>query len=40
MCHVVTAQFWIEPGESLAVLEAETHEGQAIRGEATVRIVP
>ncbi|OLD38283.1 MAG: hypothetical protein AUI57_07565 [Candidatus Rokubacteria bacterium 13_1_40CM_2_68_8] len=39
VCHVVTAQF-IEPGDSLAVLEAQTFDGQAIRGEDSIRIVP
>ena len=40
LCHVETAQFFIETGESLAVLEAETFAGQKIRGEETIRIVP
>ncbi|MBI3989349.1 MAG: hypothetical protein HY347_07005, partial [candidate division NC10 bacterium] len=40
VCHVVTAQFMIEPGDSLAVLEAETFGGQAIRGEDSIQIVP
>ncbi len=40
VCHVVTADFFIELGESIAVLEAETYNGQAIRGEDSVRIVP
>lgn len=40
VCHVVTAQFMIEPGDSVAVLEASTVDGQAIRGEDSIRIVP
>ncbi len=40
LCHVETAQFFLEPGESLAVLEAETLGGRAIRGQEMVRIVP
>lgn len=40
VCHVVTAQFMIEPGDSIAVLEAETFSGQRIRGEDSIRIVP
>ena len=40
VCQVETAQFMIEVGESVAVLEAETYEGILIRGEDTVRIVP
>jgi len=40
ICHVVTAQFLIEPGDSIAILEAQTFGGQAIRGEDSIRIVP
>jgi hypothetical protein len=40
VCHVLTAQFMIEPGESVAVLEASTFGGQVIRGEDSIRIVP
>jgi hypothetical protein len=40
VCQVYTAQFMIEAGESVAVLEAGTLNGQAIRGEDSVRIVP
>jgi hypothetical protein len=40
VCHVVTAQFSIEPGSSVAVLEAKTFGGQAIRGEDSINIVP
>ncbi len=39
LCQVLTAQFIIEPGSSVAVLEATTFSGQAIRGEDTVQIV-
>ncbi len=40
VCHVETAQFMIEPGDSTAVLEAKTFGGIPIRGEDSVRIVP
>ena len=40
VCHVVTAQFMIEPGDSIAVLEAQTFDGQAMRGEDSIDIVP
>lgn len=40
VCHVVTAQFIIEPGDSVAVLEAKTFNGQPIRGEDSINIVP
>jgi len=40
LCHVETASFFLELGESLAVLEAETLDGRAIRGQETIRIVP
>ncbi len=40
VCHVVTAQFLIEPGDSIAVLEAETFGGTSIRGEDSIQIVP
>lgn len=39
LCHVETAQFFLEAGESLAVLEAETLDGRPIRGQQQVRIV-
>jgi hypothetical protein len=39
VCQVYTAQFMIEPGESLAVLEAETFDGTPIRGEDSIRVV-
>lgn len=40
VCHVMTAQFLIESGDSVAVLEAETFSGQAIRGQDSIQIVP
>jgi sugar lactone lactonase YvrE len=40
VCHVITAQLLIEPGDTSAVLEAETVSGERIRGEDSVRIVP
>jgi len=40
LCHVVTAQFALQPGESIAVLEADTFSGQRVRGEDSVQIVP
>ncbi len=39
VCQVVTADSMIEPGESVAVLEAETFDGVQIRGEDDIRIV-
>ena len=40
VCKIYTAQFMIETGETVAVLEAETFDGTLIRGEDTVNIVP
>lgn len=40
VCQVYTAEFMIEEGESVAVLEAETFDGTRIRGEDTISIVP
>jgi hypothetical protein len=40
VCHVLTAQFLIETGDSVAVLEAQTSTGLVVRGEDTIRIVP
>ena len=40
VCQVMTAGFMIEPGDSSAVLEAMTLDGEGIRGEDSVRIVP
>jgi len=39
VCHVMTAQFMIEPGASVAVLEAATVSGLRIRGEDLIQIV-
>ncbi len=38
--QVETAQFLIEAGESVAVLEVETFDGTAISDEDNVRVVP
>ena len=40
VCDVQTAEFLIEPGDSVAVLEAVTVDGIPIRGEDNIRIVP
>jgi len=40
VCQVLTDGFRIEPCESIAVLDAKTRDGQSIRGEDTIRIVP
>lgn len=40
VCEVETFQFAIEPGESVAVLVAQTVDGLTVRGEDDVRIVP
>ena len=40
VCQVETAQFMVEVGQSVVVLEAETFDGTLIRGEDTIRIVP
>jgi len=40
VCHVATAQFMIEAGDTVAVLEAETFDGTPIRGEDSIKIVP
>jgi hypothetical protein len=39
VCQVLTAQFMIEPGDSVAVLEAETNGGTLIRGQDSIQIV-
>jgi hypothetical protein len=36
----VTAQFMIEVGDSFAVLEAQTTDGQQVRGQDSINIVP
>ena len=40
LCHIETAEFAIQSGESAAVLKAKTFGGQAIRGEDLLSIVP
>jgi hypothetical protein len=40
LCHVSTAQFMIEPGDSTAELEAQTFNGQLIEGQEAITIVP
>jgi hypothetical protein len=40
VCHVETAAFMIEPGDSVAVLDARTLNGLSVRGRDSVRIVP
>lgn len=40
VCQVETAQFMIEPGDSIAILEAKTVSGTEIRGEDSINIVP
>ncbi len=40
VCHVTTAQMFIQPGNSVVVLEAKTFSGQAIRGQESIQIVP
>jgi hypothetical protein len=40
VCQVATAQAFIQPGDSVLVLEAKTFGGQAIRGQESIRIVP
>jgi hypothetical protein len=40
VCQVVTAQFIIEVGDSVAVLEADTIYGQHVRGQDSINIVP
>lgn len=39
VCQVETAQFMIEPGDSVAVLEAETFDGTRVRAKDSVTIV-
>jgi hypothetical protein len=40
VCQVLTEDFFIEPGESTAVFEAETFDGIQVLGEDSVCIVP
>jgi hypothetical protein len=39
-CNIMTTQFLIEPGESVAVFEAKTVGGTLIRGEDSISVVP
>jgi len=40
VCHIRTSELMIEPGDSTAVLEAQTFIGEAVRGQDAVSIVP
>ncbi len=40
VCQVEITQFLIEEGDSVAVLEGETFDGDPVRGEDSIRIVP
>ena len=40
VCKILTVDFIIEVGQSIAVLEAETFDGTPVRGEDSIRIVP
>lgn len=40
LCHVNIAEFLLEEGESIVVLEARTSDGPPIRGEDTIKVVP
>ena len=40
ICQIYTAQFFVEVGETTAILEAETLDGTKLRGEDVIRIVP
>ena len=40
ICQIYTAQFFIEAGETTAILEAVTFDGTKLRGEDVIRIVP
>src|SRR5690606_1499862 len=39
-CRITTADFLIEEGQSVAVLEASTADGRLVRGEDFIRIAP
>jgi len=39
MCHVLTAELSVEPGDTIAVLEAVTRTGRRVRGQDVLRIV-
>jgi hypothetical protein len=40
VCHVITDEFQLETGESVAVLKGQTLSGQQITGQDSVEIVP
>ena len=40
MCHVLTDELVLQPGDSVVVLEAETFDGTRITGQDFIRIVP
>ncbi len=40
VCHVVTAQAFLTVGDTIAVLDAQTFGGVAIRGQDSIQIVP
>lgn len=40
MCHILTEEIELEPGDSVVVLEAETYDGTRITGQDFIRIVP
>jgi hypothetical protein len=40
VCHFETADFLLEPGDTLAAVEGRLYSGRPIRGEDSVRIVP
>jgi N-acetylneuraminic acid mutarotase len=40
MCHVETAQFMLEPGDTIAELRATTFGGGEVRGQDSIRLVP
>lgn len=39
MCDVLTEEILLEPGDSIAVLEASTSDGRKIRGEDSVKVI-
>lgn len=40
VCKIYTAQFMVEEGETMAIMEAETFDGIKLRGEDLIRIIP
>jgi hypothetical protein len=40
MCQVLTEMLTIEPGDSVAVLQAQTFGGMTVTGQDFIRIVP